>query len=243
MPGERLMAAEVSSLTRMMRDYEEEGKGTKRELVTIDFLGGGHQALLGSPEVDLELQYAVGCERDLDLLSRRTYLRRRDHNPKPHHALDLTLTPPPLSPAALFLAMGAAAPPSAAMPTVYGQSVCTLEKVKSALERAEREDRSPAAARRPVVGSASSPASSITTSSSSKRPAADEDGPGTDSPRALKRAAITAAGCSACHLYVLVTAADPKCPRCEAHVPLNGEPVKRPEFDLNSAVGDDDDLN
>lgn len=57
------MAADISSLARMLRGCEE-GKG-KRELVTRDLLGEG--AVHGSTEVDLELRVPAGWERRLDL--------------------------------------------------------------------------------------------------------------------------------------------------------------------------------
>ncbi|URD78502.1 hypothetical protein MUK42_19091 [Musa troglodytarum] len=229
------MAAEVSSLSRMLRGYEEEG-GVKRELVTRDLLGGGG-AVLGSAEVGLELRVPMGWERRFDLLHGRTYLEKRDPDPVPSCLHNLNIALPPPSTAALLPQLDAAA---AAAPSAY-QSVCTLEKVKSALERATRRSD----------GSPSPRSSSTTTTSSSssfsviKRRAPEEDGPG---PGSLmggrgRAAAMTVAGCPVCLLYVLVSSVDPRCPRCAVHVPVIGEPKKRPKLDLNSPSrdGDDDD--
>ncbi|URD78497.1 hypothetical protein MUK42_19091 [Musa troglodytarum] len=198
----------------MLRGYEEEG-GVKRELVTRDLLGG---------EVGLELRVPMGWERRFDLLHGRTYLEKRDPDPVPSCLHNLNIALPPPSTAALLPQLDAAA---AAAPSAY-QSVCTLEKVKSALERATRRSD----------GSPSPRSSSTTTTSSSssfsviKRRA----------PRG-RAAAMTVAGCPVCLLYVLVSSVDPRCPRCAVHVPVIGEPKKRPKLDLNSPSrdGDDDD--
>ncbi|THU56340.1 hypothetical protein C4D60_Mb11t16230 [Musa balbisiana] len=229
----RLMAAEVSSLSRMLRGYDEEGDG-KRELVTRDLLGGGG-AVLGSAEVGLELRVPMGWERRFDLLHGKTYLEKRDPDPVPSCLHNLNLALPPPSTAALVPQLDAAAAPA---PSAY-QSVCTLEKVKSALERATRRSD----------GSPSPRSSSTTTTSSSfsviKRRAPEEDGPG-PGPGSLmgergRAAAMTVAGCPACLLYVLVSSVDPRCPRCAVHVPVIGEHKKRPKLDLNSPTRDGDD--
>ncbi|URE26277.1 hypothetical protein MUK42_37490 [Musa troglodytarum] len=154
--------------------------------------------------------------------SGRTYLQKRHHDPVTSHRHDLNLTLPPRSSATHFLE----------------QRVCTLEKVKSALERAGREERPPAG--RLPDSSPSPPSQSVATSSSM---AADrrEDGHGRD-PESLP-AAMAVAGCPVCLLYVLVSAVDPRCPRCAAHVPVHNEPKKRPKFDLNQLDDGVDDLN
>ncbi|URE26276.1 hypothetical protein MUK42_37490 [Musa troglodytarum] len=191
----------------MLKGYEE------GELVTRDLLGG---------EVDLELRVPAGWEFSIQLQSGRTYLQKRHHDPVTSHRHDLNLTLPPRSSATHFLEQRAAATP------LGHRSVCTLEKVKSALERAGRED------------SPSPPSQSVATSSSM---AADrrEDGHGRD-PESLP-AAMAVAGCPVCLLYVLVSAVDPRCPRCAAHVPVHNEPKKRPKFDLNQLDDGVDDLN
>ncbi|RZR86995.1 hypothetical protein BHM03_00014325 [Ensete ventricosum] len=231
----RLMAAEVSSLSRMLRGYEEEGEG-KRELVTRDLLGGGG-AVLGSAEVGLELRVPMDWERRFDLLHGRTYLEKRDPDPVPSCLHDLNLAQPPRSTATLVPQLEAAAP----APSAY-QSVCTLEKVKSALERAtRRSDSSPS----PRSSSTTTTTTTTTSSSSSvfKRRAPDEDGPEWPMGGRGRAAAMTVAGCPVCLLYVLVSSVDPRCPRCAVHVPVISEHKKRPKLDLNSPSrdGDDDD--
>ncbi|XP_064983383.1 uncharacterized protein LOC135623866 [Musa acuminata AAA Group] len=213
------MALDVSLLAQMLKGYEEGEQ--KRKLVTRDLLGGGG-AVLRSAEVDLELRVPAGWERRLDLLSGRTYLQKRHHDPVPIHRHDPNLTLPPRSSATLFLKQWAAATP------LGHRSVCTLEKVKSALERAGREERPPAA--RLPDSSPSPPSRSVATSSSSMAADRGVDGRGPESPPA----AMAVAGCPVCLLYVFVSVVDPRCPRCAAHVPVQNEPKKRPKFDLNS---------
>ncbi|XP_008810674.2 uncharacterized protein LOC103722034 [Phoenix dactylifera] len=244
------MAADVSSLARMPSGYnKEEGEG-KRDLVTRDLLGGG--AVLGSAgEVDLERQVPAGWERRLDLLSGKAYLQKRESNPSSRQVQDLNLPPPPASAAvgvglsedftALDLKLAAVPPPPAAAAASSSASfdylsVCTLEKVKSALERAERESRIRLPLRGQFDGSPS-PSSSSTTSSSIKRRAAvdqDEDG-ATDVSNSS--GGMIAAGCPGCLLYVLIAKVDPRCPRCDSHVPLPAL-KKKPKIDLNSAHTD-----
>ncbi|RRT74476.1 hypothetical protein B296_00003557 [Ensete ventricosum] len=191
------MAAEVSSSARTLAGCKEEGEG-ERELVTRDLLGG---------EVVLELQVPTAGERRLDLSS--STATRNLH--------DLNLSPP--SPSVTSLGLKPEAVTSAA-PVEY-QSVCTLEKVKSALERESRlvattEPLFP----RPDGFSLSPPS----TSSSTKRQAEDAGG-----------RTMAVAACPVCLLYVLISTVDPRCPRCAAHVPVNG-PRKKPCIDLNFSL-------
>jgi len=64
------MAADVSSLVRIMSEYKKDAAAagddrTRRDLVTRDFLGC---AVIGSKELDLDLEVPFGWERRLDLL-------------------------------------------------------------------------------------------------------------------------------------------------------------------------------
>lgn len=99
------------------------------------------------------------------------------------------------------------------------QSVCTLDKVKSALERAEKES-----VRKRL---SSSP---LSTSSSSVK---DSDVDYVDEEE--RSSASFAVGCPSCLLYVLVTRGSPKCPRCNCDVPLPGS-LKKPRIDLNMSI-------
>ncbi|KAL3734058.1 hypothetical protein ACJRO7_023414 [Eucalyptus globulus] len=92
------------------------------------------------------------------------------------------------------------------------QSVCTLDKVKSALERA---DRGLARKRSPFWKSPSSPLNSLTSSS-------------------IKEMSAVAAGCPSCLLYVLISRDNPKCPRCNSVVPMPSS--KKPRIDLNISI-------
>ncbi|KAG1331977.1 hypothetical protein COCNU_02G019450 [Cocos nucifera] len=241
------MAADVSSLARMLSRYKEEGEG-KRDLVTRDLLGGG--AVLGSAgEVDLERQVPAGWERRLDLLSGKAYLPKRESNPSSRPVQDLNLPPPPASAVAatgvglpedstaLDLKLAAVPPPSTAASSSFDYlSVCTLEKVKFALERAERESRSRLPRRGRFDGSPSPSSSSTTSSSIKRRAAADQDEDGaTDVSNSS--GGLIAAGCPGCLLYVLIAKVDPRCPRCDSHVPLPAL-KKKPKIDLNSAHAD-----
>ncbi|XWS18737.1 hypothetical protein CRYUN_Cryun32bG0070500 [Craigia yunnanensis] len=85
------------------------------------------------------------------------------------------------------------------------QSVCTLDKVKYALERAEKET---------IKKRSSSPPSLLATSSST---------PG-----------MFAAACPGCLLYVMASKTNPRCPQCNSFVP-SALPVKKPRIDLNAS--------
>ncbi|XP_010907048.2 uncharacterized protein [Elaeis guineensis] len=248
------MAADVSSLARMLSRYKEEGEG-KRDLVTRDLLGGG--AVLGSAgDVDLERQVPAGWELRLDLLPGKAYLPKRESNPSSRHVQDLNLPPPvagaataatgvglPEDSTALDLKLAAVPPPSTAAAASASSSssfdylsVCTLEKVKFALERAERESRIRLPRRARFDGSPSPSSSSTTSSSFKRRAAADQDEDGaTDVSNAS--GGLIAAGCPGCLLYVLIAKVDPRCPRCDSHVPLPAL-KKKPKIDLNSAHTD-----
>lgn len=112
--------------------------------------------------------------------------------------------------------------PLPAMPTY--QSVCTLDKVKSALERADKES----GIGRKRSRSTSRPVSPISHSSSStKEGDLLEQKPSTP----------VAAGCHCCLMYVLISRSNPKCPRCNSIVPV---PVatapKKLRLDLNISI-------
>ncbi|KAG0450940.1 hypothetical protein HPP92_026634 [Vanilla planifolia] len=63
------MAADVTSLVRMMETYKEEADGNRRGLFTRDLLGeGDDDPTRSSKELDLDLQVPSGWERCLDLL-------------------------------------------------------------------------------------------------------------------------------------------------------------------------------
>ncbi|XP_072969445.1 uncharacterized protein [Typha angustifolia] len=212
------MAAEVSSVARVMRGIREEGEG-KRELVTRDLLGGGD--LMGDREVDLEMKVPSGWERQLDLMTGKTNLTPRRHL----HLQDLNLLPASPLPN-----------PSAADANRFPADSYTLDKVRSALERFAGAPRVRVSLPRSDGSPSPSSSSSITTSASA--PPKRSRSPTTE---------MRAAACGTCLTYVLITAVDPRCPRCESHVPIlldqerkeeeeeKKKKKKKPRIDLNSA--------
>ncbi|XP_057461170.1 uncharacterized protein LOC130751602 [Actinidia eriantha] len=224
------MAADVSSLVRIMKGYKEDQQGVNENgkstaLITRDLLGGS--CTLDSKELDLDLQVPSGWEKRLDLKSGKVYLQRcnspnssssSDHKPHSNGTVanfqDLNFPPSLKQPLNLFEdpSLDLNLVPS---PSTY-QSVCTLDKVKSALERAEKETIKK---RSISMSNSSSPPSN--SSSSIKM---DYD----SSPS-------FAAGCPRCLLYVLIPKNDPKCPRCHIIVP-SPIAMKKPRFDLNITI-------
>ncbi|WOL18834.1 hypothetical protein Cni_G27631 [Canna indica] len=244
------MTAEVSTLLeRVVEGYKDEGEGKKTELVTRDLLGG-----CAAAEVDLELRVPAAWESRVSPSSEKVQVQHRKLSPAPRHLHDLNLSPPSLS--ATSLGLKPPPPATSAAPVAY-HSACTLEKVRSALERESRlvTNSRPALLPRPDVGSpSSSPPSSTsssfavasttvttTTSSSTKRRAADrqeeeEEAGATTGSDAAGGREMAVAACPECLLYVLVCKVDPRCPRCAAHVPVSELRKKKPRFDLNFSL-------
>ncbi|KAL0306113.1 UNVERIFIED_CONTAM: hypothetical protein Sradi_6028600 [Sesamum radiatum] len=236
------MAADVSSLVRLMNGAdtnESASSGKSTAPITRDLLGGC--CTLDSKELDLDLQVPCGWEKRLDLNSGKVYLQRcnssnsssstsenkqqsskaaakfQDLNFPPTSKQTLNL----FDEASLDLKLVSLSSPSPSS-SVY-QSVCTLDKVKSALERAEKET----VRKRSISMSKSS--SPLSNSSSSIKDSCDHD------QEEKSSSASFAAGCPSCLLYVLITKSNPKCPRCNSDVPL---PVaaKKPRIDLNISI-------
>ncbi|CAN8233717.1 unnamed protein product [Cochlearia groenlandica] len=165
------MSADVRSLLRLLNGYkndhaaakESTGAKSSAELMTRDLLGGDR-----SLELDLDLQVPTGWEKRLDLKSGKIYLQRCDSmsssssitnsdqsNQTVPNFQDLNF--PPISPAnkpLLNLFDDTCPPPGMKLTPSFSNSrplsispnrnfhsVCTLEKVKSALERAERDKK------------------------------------------------------------------------------------------------------
>lgn len=108
------------------------------------------------------------------------------------------------------------------------QSVCTLDKVKSALERAKKE---PNKKRFSIsMCNTNSPLSPSYSSSSSSIKDTRED-------QEIEESLIAspiAAGCPGCLCYVLIMKNNPKCPRCNSVVPMPA--MKKPRIDLNISI-------
>ncbi|KAL8462789.1 hypothetical protein ACS0TY_033708 [Phlomoides rotata] len=229
------MAADVSSLVRGVMDGGDSnesatsGKSTA-PIITRDLLGGC--CSIDSKELDLDLQVPCGWEKRLDLKSGKVYLQRCNSSNssssttnseiKSNKFQDLntpTRSKPTLNlydDALLDLKLVSSPSCSTSPSSSNFQSVCTLDKVKSALERAEKES-----VRKRL---SSSPLS--TSSSSVKDSDVDEE---------ERSSASFAVGCSSCLLYVLITRGNPKCPRCNCDVPLPGS-MKKPRIDLNMSI-------
>ncbi|XP_047088220.1 uncharacterized protein LOC124700074 [Lolium rigidum] len=190
--------------------------GMAAELVTRDFLGGCATA---GDDAAARHDASVVRTQQLKHLS-------------PPSTRDLNLFP--VSGAAPGTTEPAASAVAAATTTYH--SVCTIEKVKTALERFERGKQGHHQQLSGPGAGAASPSSSSVTTSSIKRGAV-EQGDGCDSPSAAAGGGgMVAAACPRCFLYVLISRSDPRCPRCESHVPPPpSAPMhkKKPRIDLN----------
>ncbi|XP_059654668.1 uncharacterized protein LOC132301436 [Cornus florida] len=221
-----------------MAVVEGDGGGVKesRVLVTRDLLGGCGCAL-ESKELDLDLQVPVGWEKRLDLKSGKVYLQKcnststssssSDHKRLTDETVpklqDLNSPPSLKRPLNLFDNSGLYLKlvPSLTSSSTY-RSVCTLDKVKSALERAENETIK----KRSLSMSKSSSLSSNSSSSSIREIEMDHE---------EKSSSSFAAGCPSCLLYVLISKSNPKCPRCNVIVP-SPVAMKKPRIHLNISI-------
>lgn len=244
------MAAEVSSLVRLLSGYtddrnvvSEPGGAKSTTLITRDLLGGGgggDSVESESQELDLDLQVPSGWEKRLDLKSGKVYLQRCNSSSSPSSSSDYRnqtnqtvaklqdLNFPP-SPSKITLNLFDEGNlelnfVSSPMSSNY-QSVCTLDRVKSALERAEKEPGRKQSSS--LWKSSSSPPYS--SSSSSVRDIQEEE-----NEEKLLEASPVAAGCPGCLSYVLITKINPRCPRCNSVVLM--PTVKKPMIDLNISI-------
>ncbi|CAH2067871.1 unnamed protein product [Thlaspi arvense] len=240
------MAADVSSLVRLLSGYKDdraavkESAGTKSTaaLMTRDLLGIGRGGGDRSLELDLDLQVPSGWEKRLDLKSGKVYLQRcnstsssssitnaEQSNQTVPTFQDLNFPPNPsnsqakpllnlfddTTPELKLLPSSRSRPLSMSPNRNNFQSVCTLDKVKSALERAERDP-----------------------GNFKKRQSPDDTV--SDHHRTTEVASPVAAGCPGCLSYVLVMNNNPRCPRCDTIVPLPTNSMKKPKIDLNISI-------
>ncbi|KAL0699567.1 hypothetical protein Bca4012_055689 [Brassica carinata] len=211
-----------------------------RDLLGTAGCGGGGGGDEHSLELDLDLQVPNGWEKRLDLKSGKVYLQQCNSTSSSTHlrrsdqsnqtvprfqdlnhppvsgksperpllslfddtSLELKLVPSSSSPSSSSLSL----PTS----TSSFQSVCTLDKVKSALERVGKDSSGMVKKRRPPEDSVCDQ----TTSAAAASP--------------------MAVGCPGCLSYVLVMKNNPKCPRCHSFVPLPA--MKKPKIDLNISI-------
>ncbi|XP_057765272.1 uncharacterized protein LOC130986022 isoform X2 [Salvia miltiorrhiza] len=227
------MAADVSSLVRLINAGDAADSPKPTPPITRDLLAGC--TTLDSKELDLDLQVPCGWEKRLDLKSGKVYLQRcnssnssssstekkgeesggkfQDLNFPPSSKQTLNL----LDEEGLELKLVSGSPLSSPY-----QSVCTLDKVKSALERAEKET----VRKRSSISMSKS--SSLPSNSSSSIKDSDLD-------QEERSSSSFAAGCPTCLLYVLISTTNPKCPRCNSNVPMP-LPAKKPRIDLNISI-------
>ncbi|KAI4998740.1 hypothetical protein ZWY2020_054082 [Hordeum vulgare] len=216
----------VAEAVGFMMSRAADGGAMAPELVTRDFLGGC-QASAPAPADD--------PRHDAAAMPGKPPLQKH-LSPPPSARGDLNLFP--VSGAAIAPAL--AAESAAAATTTTYHSVCTIEKVKTALERFERGKQGQQHhhhhhQQHSGAGAGASPSSSSVTTSSVKRRGDVEQGDGCDSPSASATGGMVAAACPRCFLYVLIARSDPRCPRCESHVPPPPAPApkKKPRIDLN----------
>ncbi|XP_052206432.1 uncharacterized protein LOC127810887 [Diospyros lotus] len=228
------LAADVGALLRMMKEGQTAKNDDQTALITRDLLGGCYA--LETKELDLELQVPSGWEKRLDLKTGKVYLQRcsssdtssfsSDHNHQSNGTVpklqDLNFPPPSKLPLNLFdetsLDLKLV---SSSSPANY-QSVCTLDKVKSALERAEKEETT--RKRSMPMAKSLSPSSNSSSSINASGMEYKE-----------KSFSSFAAGCPRCLLYVLISRNNPKCPHCNTIVPSPVE-MKKPRIDLNISI-------
>ncbi|XP_076913321.1 uncharacterized protein LOC143571896 [Bidens hawaiensis] len=231
------MVTDVTYLCSVMNNQQQaimnDSKSTA--LITRDLLGASD--LDSAKELDLDLHVPSGFEKRLDLKSGKVYLQRckspntssssSDHKHDKHDQAvsklqDLNFPPSSKKPLNLFddasldLNLVNLSSSSSASPPAY--SVCTLDKVKFALERAERE----------TIKKRLS--SSSNSSSSVKETMVIEDDDCDD-----RSSQAYAAGCPSCLLYVLISRSNPRCPRCNMTVP-SPTAMKKPKIDLNISI-------
>ncbi|KAK9133959.1 hypothetical protein Scep_013487 [Stephania cephalantha] len=259
------MAADVSSLTRMLsgRFNEEKIEESSRsssssncsELITRDLLGSCSRTEV--KELDLDLQVPTGWEKRLDLKSGSVYLQRcRASSSMSHHQngnsslpelQDLNLPPTPSSTSSsktLLHEFEKRLDLKLVTANQDYQSVCTLDMVKSALERAEIKKKKKKNNKLPdrhdnqrtscsFDGGSSSSSSSLTLLKDDE----DDQKQRTSSSSSIScsnSSSLFAAGCSNCLMYVLMSKTNPKCPRCNTFVVQSTVINKKPRIDLNT---------
>lgn len=216
-------------------------------LITRDLLGGGGGGgggdLDSSKELDLDLHVPSGYEKRLDLKSGKVYLQRckspntsssssdqkQENSDQTVSKLqDLNFPPSSKKPLNLFddSSLDLNLVNLSSSPPAY-RSVCTLDKVKFALERAERETIK----KRSISMSKSSSSPTSNSSSSVKETIVNDDNDDHDD----RSSQAYAAGCPSCLLYVLISRSNPRCPRCNMTVP-SPTAMKKPRIDLNISI-------
>ncbi|XVF79548.1 hypothetical protein PTKIN_Ptkin14bG0232000 [Pterospermum kingtungense] len=228
----------------------ESGGPKATALITRDLLGSGGaggglggSALINmkndqSQELDLDLQVPDGWEKRLDLKSGKIYLQRcnstnsssssdgtkHQTNQTVPKLQDLNFPPSPSKPLLNLFDENNLELKLVPSSSNNYQSVCTLDKVKFALKRVEKE---PIKKRSSLWKSSLSP--SYSSSSSSIKDSQEGEGE-----EMFFASSPVAAGCPGCLSYVLIMKHNPKCPRCNTLVPMPA--AKKPRIDLNISI-------
>ncbi|XVF74190.1 hypothetical protein PTKIN_Ptkin13bG0090500 [Pterospermum kingtungense] len=209
------MAAEVSSssLVRVLSGHIEEQPqihaGNSDILITKDLLGSLSEASTTTTK-DIDLEFKAGkveTQRCSSSPNSPLSASASSYSPDAKNSRLQDLNSPPLinffeDMSSLDLKL------QSSTPSRY-QSVCTLDKVKYALERAEKGTMKKRSSSPPNLLPATSSSSSST--------------PG-----------MFAAACPGCLLYVIASNTNPRCPRCNSFVPSTLA-VKKPRIDLNAS--------
>ncbi|CAM8948873.1 unnamed protein product [Rhodiola kirilowii] len=224
------MAADVGFLVAADRSMNE-------RLVTRDLLGQSSFSPTSdvTQELDLDLKVPAGWEKRLDLKSGKVYLENCSSQnsqsatkPEPLQAADtkhFTRKRPRniLEDTNLDLKLVSSKSSINNNSCTY-ESVCTLDKVKSALDRAKNEQLRKTFFPR-------SPSSSSTSTKVILKLDKDVDQKDVTTSESCREGLLSPAGCSNCLLYVMISKDNPKCPKCDSNVLL---PVlKKPRIDLN----------
>lgn len=118
------------------------------------------------------------------------------------------------------------------------QSVCTLDKVKSALERAKKEPNKKRLSSTWNSNNNNNNNSSLAISSPSYSSSSSSIKDSKDDQELIEEnllvASPIAAGCPGCLCYVLIMKNNPTCPRCNSVVPIPA--MKKPRIDLNISI-------
>ncbi|XP_071701462.1 uncharacterized protein [Rutidosis leptorrhynchoides] len=236
------MVTDVTYLCSVMNQQQgimNDSKSTA--LITRDLLGGSGCDSDSSKELDLDLHVPSGFEKRLDLKSGKVYLERcksanttssssdhkqQDSDQTVSKLQDLNF-PPSKKPLSLFddASLDLNLVNISSSSPAY-RSVCTLDKVKFALERVERETIK----KRSISISKSCSSPNSNSSSSVKETVVIEDD---DHDENISQA--YAAGCPSCLLYLLISRSNPRCPRCNMTVPFPMA-MKKPRIDLNISI-------
>ncbi|XP_047336976.1 uncharacterized protein LOC124940499 [Impatiens glandulifera] len=216
------MATDIGYLNRMIDQFKkksgDDGNKSAGTLVTRDLLGGCAAADSTTGVLDLRSQDPSAWEIHIDRLKLEKGYISRNNSPGSQYC---NQNSPPKK--QLLNLLEESKLDLKNFPSTY-QSTCTLDKVKFALERVEKETS------KKRLMSWRKPAS--TNSNSQRFEKEDEEEDYTKTPSSF------AAGCPSCMMYVLISKNNPKCPRCQATIdcPVNLTMKKKHCIDLNMSI-------